>query len=226
MQKLILVVIVNVCFLFIFSCKNEVPQMEESNLVFEQTEEELESLGIATKTSTNLKKLTLGDTAPDFISNDLEGKRISLSEMTKDGSAILVFYRGHWCGYCTKYLSELQSHAADLATKGVSIIAVSPETKAYNLETSNKHELSIPILSDSDNSIMNNYGVAFDVNQMYQDKIVKFKEAKLTDFSGNEEAVLPIPATFVIGKDRVIKYVHYDPNYRERAPLDEIFKHL
>jgi len=30
-----------------------------------------------------------------------------------------------------------------------------------------------------------------------------------------------VPATYVIGQDQRIKYVHYDPNYRVRADVAE-----
>ena len=226
MQKTGALILFSLCFIIFCSCNEEIKEKQVDAVTFEYNAEELEDLGIYTKTSMSLKKLALGSLAPSIESVDISGNAISLKKQLALGPVILVFYRGHWCGYCTKYLSELQHHVKDLNAKGVSIIAVSPETNTYNAETADKHSLSIPILSDSDNKIMKSYGVAFEVNQMYQDKIVKFKEAKLTDFSGQEDAVLPIPATFVIGQDQKIKYVHYDPNYRERAPLEEIFKHL
>lgn len=224
MHKQALLILFCLGLVLFVSCKEDIKQTQTSTT--QDNTKELESLGIETETSTSLKELPLGSKAPAFESKDLNGNVISLKNELLKGPVILVFYRGHWCGYCTKYLSELQSHASDLSAKGVSIIAVSPETSSYNSTTASEHDLSIPILSDSDHSIMQNYGVAFNVNQMYQDKIVKFKEAKLTDFSSQEQAVLPIPATFVISQDQKIQYVHYDPNYRERAPLEEIFKHL
>ncbi len=226
MHKLAALILFSLSLLLTISCKEEIQEKQTQMTTTQDNAKELESLGIETETSTSLKELPVGSTAPLFESKDLNGNTISLKNELAKGPVILVFYRGHWCGYCTKYLSELQSHASDLAEKGVSIIAVSPETKTYNTTTASEHDLTIPILSDSDHSIMKDYGVAFNVNQMYQDKIVKFKEANLTDFSDQEDAVLPIPATFVIAQDQKIQYVHYDPNYRERAPLEEIFKHL
>lgn len=226
MHKFGPLIIFSLSLVFFISCNGEIQEKQTQETPVQDNSEELESLGIETETSSSLKELPLGSMAPNFKSQDLNGNVVSLKDELASGPVILVFYRGHWCGYCTKYLSELQSHASDLSAKGVSIIAVSPETKSYNSTTANEHELSIPILSDSDHSIMKDYGVAFNVNQMYQDKIVKFKDNKLTEFSGQDQAVLPIPATFVIGQDQKIHYVHYDPNYRVRAPLEEIFKHL
>lgn len=40
--------------------------------------------------------------------------------------------------------------------------------------------------------------------------------------NGNDDAVLPIPATFVVGKDGVVKWVHQDPNYTNRSTIKQI----
>jgi cytochrome oxidase Cu insertion factor (SCO1/SenC/PrrC family) len=45
---------------------------------------------------TDLERVKVGDTAPDFTLEDLNGKRISLSDFKNKKNVVLVFYRGQW----------------------------------------------------------------------------------------------------------------------------------
>jgi cytochrome oxidase Cu insertion factor (SCO1/SenC/PrrC family) len=45
---------------------------------------------------TDLEKVSVGETAPDFTLENLDGNRISLSDFRGKKNVILVFYRGHW----------------------------------------------------------------------------------------------------------------------------------
>lgn len=45
---------------------------------------------------TDLERVKLGDSAPDFTLENLDGKRITLSELRGKKNVVLVFYRGHW----------------------------------------------------------------------------------------------------------------------------------
>lgn len=38
----------------------------------------------------------VGDKAPDFELKDTQGKAHTLASLTKDGPALIIFYRGHW----------------------------------------------------------------------------------------------------------------------------------
>lgn len=41
-------------------------------------------------------KIIGGETAPDFSLPDTTGTPRQLSELTKDSSCVVIFYRGHW----------------------------------------------------------------------------------------------------------------------------------
>ena len=45
---------------------------------------------------TDLERVKVGDTAPDFTLENMDGRKISLSDYRSKKSAVLVFYRGHW----------------------------------------------------------------------------------------------------------------------------------
>ena len=46
--------------------------------------------------ATEIERVKVGQAAPDFTLEDVDGKAISLSEFRGKKSLVLVFYRGYW----------------------------------------------------------------------------------------------------------------------------------
>jgi peroxiredoxin (alkyl hydroperoxide reductase subunit C) len=44
----------------------------------------------------DLNRVKVGESAPDFTLENLDGKTISLSDFRGKKNVVLVFYRGHW----------------------------------------------------------------------------------------------------------------------------------
>jgi AhpC/TSA family len=45
---------------------------------------------------TDLERVKVGDIAPDFTLENMEGRRVTLSEVYSKKKVVLVFYRGQW----------------------------------------------------------------------------------------------------------------------------------
>lgn len=45
---------------------------------------------------TDLERIKIGEKAPDFTLEDMNGKKVSLSDYRAKKRLVLVFYRGHW----------------------------------------------------------------------------------------------------------------------------------
>jgi len=45
---------------------------------------------------TDLDRVKVGDSAPDFTLENMDGRRITLSDFRNKKNVVLVFYRGHW----------------------------------------------------------------------------------------------------------------------------------
>jgi peroxiredoxin len=48
----------------------------------------------------------------------------------------------------------------------------------------------------------------------------------LPQYQGNDSWMLPIPATFVVGKDGRVKARFVDPDYRKRMTIEEVIAAL
>jgi peroxiredoxin len=169
--------------------------------------------------------LKLGDIAPDFSAKDQDGKTISLKQALQKGPVVMLFYRGQWCPYCNKQMSRLADSLSILTAKGASVLAITPETAENVKKTIEKTKSTFPVVEDEGLAIMKMYKVNFGVDEK---TITKYKGYGI-DFdkaNGANGANLPVPATYIIGKDGKVKYVFFNTDYRKRASVMDVLNNL
>ena len=169
--------------------------------------------------------LKVGDKAPQFQGTDNSGKPFSLKKQLKNGDVVIIFYRGQWCPYCNKELSQLNDSLSFITAKGATVVAISPETKENVGKTVGKTRASFPIISDSALEIMKMYKVNFAVDETTQIKYKKYG-IDFAEANGSNGANLPVPATYIIGKDGLIKYAFFNPDYKVRSTVQNLLNHL
>ena len=173
--------------------------------------------------SSFLSKLNIGDLAPKVSGTDQFGVSIDSDQILENEQIVLIFYRGVWCPHCMKQLKLVQESLNDIEGKGAKVIVVTPEQPAFVKATMRKVGASFSIITDPSYRIMDAYGVAFKLNESNTSNYVLSNTRKS---NGNKDDILPVPATYIIGKDGRVRYVHYDPNYRNRAPISAILSTL
>ena len=169
--------------------------------------------------------LKVGDKAPEFAAKDQSGRVVSLKEALKRGPVVMLFYRGQWCPFCNKQLSHYSDSLALISAKGATVLAITPETGENVKKTVEKAKANFPVLEDEGLTIMKLYKVNFAVDEK---TITKYKGYGI-DFenaNGSNGANLPVPATYIIGKDGKIKYVFFNTDYRKRASVQDILNNL
>lgn len=169
--------------------------------------------------------LKKGDKAPAFTLTDEKSKTFILTDAVKKNKVVIIFYRGQWCPYCNKQLSRLNDSLQILKDKGAIVIAITPETQENISKTISKTKAAFPVLYDSAMKVMQLYKVNFKMD----DKTVEKYKGYGIDFgkaNGSTGANLPVPATYIIGKDGVVQYVHFNTDYRKRPSVQEIMDNL
>ncbi len=174
----------------------------------------------------NPENFKIGDTAPDIDGVDQNGKAISSTDILKGHKILLVFYRGYWCPHCRKHLTSVQKHIDEFVKKGVYVIVVSPETVEKMMETSEKAKTNFSIVHDVGNKIMNDFGVAYEVNKENIPSYYNFVSKKVAEYNIENNNVLPVPATYLIDSNGKFLYVHYDPDYKKRSDLEQLLNTL
>jgi peroxiredoxin len=183
-----------------------------------------EEFGVSSETVPS--GLQVGEKAPEFNAKTAEGKKFALYNQLKSKPVVLIFYRGYWCPVCSRYLSAYQDSLQLIVDRGASFIAVTPETYDFVEKTREKTKAGFEIISDTDGKIMEAYKVNYKVTEDYQHGIETHLNANIAKTNGQKEAVLPVPATYIIDQKGNIVYRQFDLNYSNRASVREILENL
>jgi peroxiredoxin len=173
--------------------------------------------------SSGIEQQALGvdDNVPDISLPNATGQMVSLASLWQRGFLVLTFYRGGWCPYCNLELKAWQENLDLLRSLGASLAAISPQTPDNSLSTAEKNQLLYPVLSDTHLQAATAFGIAF---EMPQELIELYRSIgnDLPVLNGNGRWALPLPATYVIGRDGRVLYAHIEADYRERAEPSEV----
>jgi peroxiredoxin len=166
-----------------------------------------------------------GEPMPNFMLPDQHGHLVSLSELIENGPVAIAFHRGHWCPYCRINASALQAIHGGIKKLGAELVAITPELERFNAELATTVKAEFPVLSDMDNGYALLLNLAFYVPE---EKQLAMKTAgwDVEPSQGNAFWTLPIPATFIVGKDGLVKYRFIDPDYRRRMDTSAILAGL
>jgi len=175
---------------------------------------------------TGLTPLEVGTKAPVFEAKDQSGTVVKLADLLEEGTVVLVFYRGTWCPHCQRHVSELQSGLEQLTAKGAKVVVVTPEQPDYIDKMVDKSEAVFPILHDKNYTIMEAYHTKYTIKKSDKIFFKGYVVAHTKKHNQAEEAVLPVPATYIISPDGTIKFVHFDTNYKERSTLELILENI
>ncbi len=171
------------------------------------------------------QKLKNGTIAPDFTAISNVDKNINLYKMLEKSPIVIVFYRGQWCSYCNKYMKDLQDSLSLIEKAGARVIAVTPENNENIGKTIEKTEANFNIIYDKNHKIMDKYKVSWQLSGA-KNTIYKLAGININKASGNEDRVLPVPATYIIGSNRKIIGGYFNPDYKIRMPVKNIIKIL
>ncbi len=118
-----------------------------------------------------------------------------------------------------------QSILPQIRAVGARLLAVSSQTPDNSLTTAEKNGLAFDVLSDSGSELTRAYGLVFrlpDSLRPYYDRI----GVSLEQYNGDDSWQLPIPATYVVGQDGIVRFAYLDPDYTRRLEPAELLEVL
>lgn len=171
-----------------------------------------------------MKSMNVDSIAPNFKLPSSTGDSVELYDILVEKSVILIWYRGGWCPYCNVQLQSYSNYLNEIHELGAELIAISPEMPDSTISTSNKNMLDFLVLSDLGNKVAKDYNIVFELPQTAK----KYYEGNLNIPEYNQDSTwsLPIPATYIIDTDKVIKYAYLDADYRRRAEPSLVIEFL
>lgn len=175
--------------------------------------------------SAGRRELAPGMQAPVFELADQRGQMVRSSELLGSGRLIVTFFRGRWCPFCVGQLEAMNAIYTELGLAGAAFVAISPQTIHQSSLMAEQHGLRFPLLSDRENQLARQFGLVYQVpgeqRQIYQRAFVN-----LPFVNGDSSWELPIPATYVLGRDHRILYAASDPDYTKRPEPSELLRRL
>ena len=172
------------------------------------------------------KGLAVGNIAPVFSTRDVEGRLVTLEQLTQQGPVVILFYRGQWCPVCSNYLNNFNDSISLIRERGATVIAISPETQQNAEKTRQGTNSNFSFIADTSLGILRSYDVLFNVTGKYQAMIKNFLRTDIAKNNGRTEAMLPVPATYIVNGDGKITFKQFDYNYKKRASVKSILDHL
>jgi peroxiredoxin len=170
--------------------------------------------------------VAVGDRLATFALPDATGQARTLDELTADGPAVLVFYRGGWCPYCNltlrTYERDLLPH---LSAYSARLVAISPETPDASLSTQEKDELTYTVLSDTGTQLADTLGITFDPSEVgLAAQRTLGVDIRTTREDGGTR--LPMPTVLIVDPAHTVRFVDIHPDYTGRTEVTDIIAAL
>ncbi len=161
----------------------------------------------------DVRPLLIGNMLPSAMVSGPGGEQRNIRQITGGKRTVLIFYRGGWCPYCNKHLSELAMIEKDLAGLGYQVVAVSPDKPENLRSTETKTKAGYRLYSDSQGALIRAMGIAYRAPGNYL-KVIK--EAS----GGTNLEMLPVPSVFLLNEKGTVLFTYVNPDFRQRLSGD------
>lgn len=138
-------------------------------------------------------RVQLGKAAPDFELPDQNGNMVKLSDYRGRHPVLLIFVRGDWCPGCHMMLRTYERNRLKFLEKGIHVLGVGPDDISVNKDMVQRIGVAYKMLSDDRQQVSTQYGV------VYNNPIIELS----IDYAEG----IPLPASFLVDVDGVIRYV-------------------
>ena len=164
-----------------------------------------------------------GEPMPPFVLPDESGRLVALPSLVERGPVAVIFVRGHWCPYCRLNVRAVIKAYDRIRAIGADIVGIMPETQEYAAKFKTEAGAPFPVLTDLDNGYALSLNLAIWLGAEIE-QLLSYLD--MAGFHGNDGWVLPIPATFVIGRDGIVKARFVDPDFRRRMAIEDLLSAL
>lgn len=171
--------------------------------------------------------LTVNQYAPDFITRDIEGKTIQLSQL-QGQKVLLSFYRHVACPITHLRFRELNSYDREFRNKGLVALAVYESSKDNLLKYSEDENNYARLIANPEFDLYEMYHIELNTLKllfsMYKGAPARSAEGQkyLKHRFKPEGHVNLMGGDFLIGEDGYLKQVYYSQYLGDHLPLKEI----
>jgi peroxiredoxin len=172
-----------------------------------------------------LHAIGVGDPFPDFLLPDPAGSLVERDELLAEGPIVVTFFRGHWCSFCVAAVDALVEALPAMRQLGARLVAVTPETGGQAQRAGCCSQPGFNILADVDHGLALSCGIAFKSPTPLRE-LLTGRGLDLMVRQGSEAWFLPVPATFVVDRDGIVRWSFVDVDFTRRAEPSEVLAAL
>lgn len=165
--------------------------------------------------------LAPGVPIPGFLLPNAEGQLLSSAELLESGPLVVTFFRGDWCPFCMLMLTALEEVLPEIHGAGATLLALTPDTGGQALRAKQAHSLHYEVLADVDNEVAMQFGIVVNPPESYRALLAEFG-IDLAERHGNPSGFIPLPATFIVGDDGIVRNAWIDLDVTRRVEPAEI----
>jgi peroxiredoxin len=155
---------------------------------------------------------------------DVGGQPTTLARNLGGKHAVIVFYRGGWCPYCNIALRTYQAQLVPaLAERGISLIAISPQTADGSLSAKGTKQLTFTVLSDPGNQLARQLGILTAPSQGVRQAQLQLG-LDLTQVNADETTGLPMPTVIIADATGTIRWIDVHPDYTTRTEPEQVLR--
>lgn len=161
--------------------------------------------------------LAAGETLPDFELPDHAGRTVASGDLLDRAPLVLAFFRGGWCPYCSATMAALETARPELEALGASLVGVLPLKVEELANLRAERGLGYRLLSDQGGHLARLCGVFYGMSPA---QIAYYRDRCGVDIpalAAGTDWELPLPATYVVGRDGVVAYAFAAADWAERA---------
>ena len=164
--------------------------------------------------------LPVGAVAPDFALKDTNGRLVRSSDLLAIGPLVIKFFRGRWCSYCVTELEAWRDHYGRLREREGLMVAVGPQIQRQSDFMAGQHGLPFPVLHDPGNLVAEKFGLVYTVPEYHRTYYLSIL-VNIPFVNGEKSWKLPLPATYVIGRDGRVAFAEAHADFRVRPEPEE-----
>lgn len=138
-------------------------------------------------------RVQIGNMAEEFSLPDQDGNIVNLSDYRSKRHLLVIFVRGDWCPGCHMMLRTYEKNREKFQEKNIMVLAIGPDPVDVNKNMMEKLGLDFKVLADEGQRTAMTYGV-------------QLKEYE-HDFVDSYEEGIPLPASFLIDINGIVRYV-------------------
>jgi len=185
------------------------PTISEDILqTMQQAGQQIASLGIENMA------LQSSDRCPEFRLKNAQGHEIALGQLLKK-PLVISFYRGAWCPYCNLEIRALSAALPEIHAQGAELVAITPQLPEKSLQQASDSNIEFEVLSDIGNHLAMEFGLVFTLPESLR-PIYQAWGVDLPEYNGDTSFQLPVPATYVVDREGIIRYHYVNSDYTRR----------